>query len=95
MKTKSSKKTVRSQIKKAVKAKKAIVKLKSETVLTTGSIAEANTNRGSRLTKEMLDKRQKAKGSVRKQGGAKITALTTQKIKTLSSQIEMGPTKAE
>ncbi len=47
------------------------------------------------LTKSAVKKRQQAKGTTRKQGGAKFAILPAQKIKAMANKFEAGPTAAE
>jgi hypothetical protein len=47
------------------------------------------------LTKGALKKRQQAKSTTRKQGGAKFAILPVQKIKAMANKFEAGPTAAE
>lgn len=61
MKTKASKKAVKSTVIKAVKAKAPVSKVKTEPVSLSRGIGEPKKKVITRLTKEMLDKRQQAK----------------------------------
>ena len=88
-------KAKKTEITKAKKASKPLSKVSIAAVAKSRGTDAGNTKQVHRLTKEMLSKRQKAKGSERKQGGPKIAELTQQKLKTLNTHIEIGPTQAE
>jgi hypothetical protein len=91
---KSSPKAKKTEITKAKKASRPLSKVTTAVAKSRGTEMD-NKKQVHRLTKEMLSKRQKAKGIERKQGGPKIAELTQQKLKTLSKHIEIGPTQAE
>jgi hypothetical protein len=91
---KSSPKAKKTEITKAKKASRPLSKVTTAVAKSRGTEMD-NKKQVHRLTKEMLSKRQKAKGIERKQGGPKIAELTQQKLKTLSTHIEIGPTQAE
>lgn len=93
MPTKPKKKTARTVIKKATKVKKPLPKTTAVVVPASRGVSAGSSV--SRLTKEMLNKRQAAKGPVRKQGGPKLAELTEKKLRGLSHQMEAGPTRAE
>lgn len=95
MATTTSKKATKAVVIKAHKVKLRLSKTKAETVSATRGVAAAATTTVSKLSNAMLKKRQAAKGSVRKKGGAKPAKLTPAKLRSLSHHIEAGPTQAE
>lgn len=80
-----------------VKAKKAaaplIKKEHAEPVGRTLSLSAKPVNKQHALTKEELQKRQQAKSTSRKQGGAVYTALKEEQVKAMANIKESGPTK--
>jgi hypothetical protein len=82
---------------KVIKAKTAKLTMAKTTVATTTVLTRgaAISTQQPALTRGALKKRQQAKSTTRKQGGAKFTLLPAQKIKAMASKFEAGPTAAE
>ncbi len=93
-KTKSPTKTV--TVIKAKKVTQPITKKEYvEPVTVAKSISAKAVSKEKALTKEDLDKRQKSKGTSRKQGGKKFSALKADQLKTMAHMPEAAPTKVD
>lgn len=66
-----------------------------EPVRTAKSSSTKPVSKQKALTKEDLEKRQKSKGTSRKQGGKKFSALKADQLKTMAHILEAAPTKVD